>query len=139
MSTKKIAIITISSIVILITLFFIPTTEFLGISSHNEESPSPIMILESSDDVLMGLKITPVGCNEVASGLTESRFQITNTNEKDYEVTVKVSFMDNETILYEKQVKITIMSGQTVNQNHLSNSIYENPVCVAQIVEWSEI
>ena len=128
-----------SSIAVLTSLFFIPTNEFLGIASNNEESPSPIMVLENSDVVLMGLKITPLACSETVSGLTESQFQITNSNEKDYEVTIKVSFTNNEMILYEKQAKLKVLSGQTVNQNHLSDAIYENPVCVVQIDNWQEI
>ncbi|MFB5636773.1 MAG: hypothetical protein ACE5RB_09115, partial [Nitrosopumilus sp.] len=125
MSPKKIVIITIPFIAILITLFFIPTNEFLN--TNEKESPSPIMIFENSDDVLVGIKIIPVSCNETTSGLTESNFQITNTNENNYEVGVEVSFTDNEAILYEKQVKVKILSGQTVNQNHLSDDVYENP------------
>ena len=139
MSTKKIIIITVSSISILIALFFIPANEFLGSSTYNEESPSPIMVLENSNDILLGLKITPIGCSETTSGLTESQFQITNTNENDYEVNIGISFTDNEDILYEKKVKMKILSGQTVNQNHLSDDTYDNPVCVVQIIDWSEI
>lgn len=87
----------------------------------------------------MGLKIIPVGCNETSSGLTESLFQIRNSNEDDYEVEVKVSFTDNEVVLYEKQVVMEILSGQTVNQNHFSDQVYDNPVCVVQIVNWTKI
>ena len=139
MTLKKIVIIAIPSITVLIAMFFVPTNELFGFSSYNEESPSPIMILENSDVVLIGLKITPIGCNKTDSGLTESLFQITNTNEKNYEVKVKVSFTDNDVILYENQVELKILSGQTVNQNHLSDAIYDNPVCVVQIVDWLEI
>ena len=139
MSKKKIAVIIIPSIAVLIVLFFFPTSEFLGNSSNNEESPSPIMVLENSDDILSGLKITPISCSETTSGLTESHFQITNTNEKDYEVNVGISFTDNETVLYEKQIKLKVLSGQTDNQNHLSDDVYDNPVCVVQIIDYSEI
>ena len=139
MSKKKIAIIVIPSIAILIVLFFLPTNEFLGNSSYNEKSPSPIMILENNGDILLGLKIIPIGCSETSSGLTESRFQITNTNENDYEVNVGVSFTDNEIVLYEKEIRLKILSGQTVGQNHLSDDVYDNPVCVVQIIDWSEV
>jgi len=139
MSKKKITIITIPSIAVLIVLFFISTNEFLGNISNNEKSPSPIMVLENSDDVLLGLKITPIACSETASGLTESHFQITNTNQNDYEVNVGVSFTNNETVLYEKQIKLEILSGQTVNQIHQSDDVYDNPVCVVQIIDYSEI
>jgi len=139
MLSKKFLIIIISISVIFGTLFFVPTNEFLGIDSMNEESPSPMMILEITDDVLMGLKIIPVSCEETSSGLTESSFRVKNTNEKDYEVTIGVSFTDNDVVLYEKQVKVTILSGQTINQNHLSDDVYDNPICVAKIDSGSEI
>lgn len=97
------------------------------------------MILENSDVVLMGLKIIPVGCNETSSGLTESLFQITNSNEDDYKVEIKISFTDNESVLYEKQVVMNLLSGQTVNQNHFSDQAYDNPICVVQIVNLTKI
>ena len=137
--SKKIAVITIPSIAVLIVLFFFPISEFLENNSNNEESPSPIMILENSDDILSELKITPIGCSETTTGLTESHFQITNTNENDYEVNVGVSFTDNDTVLYEKQIKLKVLSGQIVNQNHQSDDVYDNPVCVVQIMDYSEI
>lgn len=139
MSPKKKITIIIPSVAILIALFFIPINEFFGINSYNEESPSPIMILENSDDILMGFKITPIGCVETSSGLTESQFQITNTHEGNFLVKVKISFTDNEKVLYEKQESIEILSGQTINQNQLSDKVYDNPICVVQIVDWSEI
>lgn len=139
MSPKKIAIITIPSMAVIIALIFIPTNDFFGIIPHNSDSPSPMMVLESSDDIMMGFKITPGSCFETSSGLTESQFQITNTNEKDFEVLLGVSFTDNENILFEKQVKVTILSEQTINQIHLSDDVYDNPVCVVKIIEWSEI
>lgn len=139
MSPKKATIIIASSLVVIIALMFIPTNDFFGIMPHNSESPSPMMVLESSDDVMMGFKIIPGNCFETSSGLTESQFQITNTNEKDFEVLLGVSFTDNENILFEKEVKVTILSGQTINQNHLSDDVYDNPVCVVKIIDWSEI
>ena len=139
MSRKKIIAIIIPSVAILIALFFIPINEFFGIGSYNEESPSPIMILENSDDMLMGFKITPVGCVETPSGLTESQFQITNTHEGDFLVTIKISFTDNDEVLYEKQEKVEILSGQAINQNQLSDKAYDNPICIVQIIDWSEI
>jgi hypothetical protein len=139
MSPKKTTIIIIPSLAVIIALMFIPTNDFFGIGSHNSESPSPMMVLESNDDVMMGFKIIPVSCNEISSGLTESKFQITNTNENDFEVTIEVSFTDNEVILFEKQVKEKILSGQTINQSHFSDKVYENPVCVVKIIEWFKI
>ena len=139
MLSKKFLIIIISISVIFGTLFFVPKNELLGIDSMNGESPSPMMVLENTDDVLMGLKIIPVSCEETSSGLTESRFRIENTNENDYEITIGVSFTDNEAVLYEKQVKEIILSGQTINQNHLSDDVYDNPICVVKIDSWSEI
>ena len=137
--TRKKIIIPILIAGILITLLFIPANEFLVIDSQRDESPSPIMVLENSDTVLMGLQIIPVGCNETGTGFTESHFQITNKSEKDYDVKIEISFTDNSGILFEKQVNLEILSGQTINQNFLSDRIYDNPVCVVTIVEWEEI
>ena len=139
MSPKKIAIITIPSLAVIIALIFIPTNDFFGIIPHNSESPSPMMVLENDEDIMMGFRIIPGSCNETPSGLTESQFQITNTNEKNFEVILGVSFTDNEGVLFEKQVKVEILSGQTINQIHLSDDVYDNPVCVVKIIEWSEI
>ncbi|MFB5647787.1 MAG: hypothetical protein ACE5RO_06590, partial [Candidatus Nitrosomaritimum yanchengensis] len=69
----------------------------------------------------------------------ESQFQIKNTNEKIFEVILGISFTDNEEVLFEKQVKVEILSGQTINQIHLSDDVYDNPACVVKIIEWSEI
>jgi hypothetical protein len=137
--TRKKIIIPILVAGILITLLFIPANEFLIIDSQRGESPSPIMVLENSDTVLLGLQIIPVSCNETENGFTESHFQITNNNEKDYDVKVEISFTDNSGVLYEKQVNLEVLSGQTINQNFLSDKIYDNPVCVVKIVEWEEI
>ncbi len=139
MSPKKATIIIASCLAVIVALIFIPANDFFGIIPHDSESPSPMMVLESSDDVMMGFKITPGNCFETSSGLTESQFQISNTNEKDFEVLLGVSFTDNENILFEKQVKVTILSGQTINQIHLSDDVYDNPVCVVKIIEWSEV
>ena len=139
MSPKKIALITIPSLAVIIALIFIPTNDFFGITPHNSESPSPMMVLGNDEDVMMGFKIIPGSCNETSSGLTESHFQITNTNEQNFEVILGVSFMDNEKILSEKQVKVEILSGETINQIHLSDDEYNNPVCVVKIIEWSKI
>jgi hypothetical protein len=139
MSRKKFAIIVMPSAVILITLLFIPTNLFFGISSFNEESPSPMMVLENNDDVLMGFKIAPIGCRETPSGFTESHFQVTNTNENNYEVKIDVLFRNNEQILYEKQESVVVLSGQTIDQNHMSDEKYDNPVCVVKIVGWSKL
>lgn len=139
MSPKNAAIIIIPSVSIIAALMFIPSNDFFGIAPHNSESPSPMMVLESEEDVIMAFKITPGSCNETPSGLTESKFQITNTNEKNFEVILGVSFTDNERVLFEKQVKVEITSGQTINQTHLSDDVYDNPVCVVKIIEWSEI
>jgi len=139
MSRKKITIITIPSIAVLIALLFIPANWFFGINSYNEESPSPIMVLENTNQILMGFKITPIGCQENPSGLTESQFQITNTNENNYEIRIAVSYTDNEKVLYEKQVSVAVLSGQTINQSHLSDDKYDNPICVVKIVDWSKI
>ena len=139
MAPKKIAIITISSLAVIIALIFIPTNDFFGITPHNSESPSPMMVLENDEDIMMGFRIIPGSCNETSSGLTESQFQIKNINEKNFEVILGISFTDNEEVLFEKQVKVEILSGQTINQIHLSDDVYNNPVCVVKIIEWSEI
>ena len=139
MSPKKATIIIIPSLAIIIGLIFIPTNDFFGINPHNSESPSPLMILESSEDVIMGFKIIPGSCFETPSGLTESQFQVTNTHEDDFDVNLGVSFTDNESILFEKQVKVRILSGQTITQVQLSDEVYDNPVCVVKIIGWSEV
>ena len=139
MSRKKFTVIIIPSAAVLIALLFIPTDWFFGIDSYNEESPSPIMVLENTDVILMGFKITPIGYRETSSGLTESQFQISNNNENKYEITIEVSFTDNGQVLFEKQVNLMVLSGQTIDQNHLSDDKYDNPVCVVKIVNWSEI
>ena len=139
MSPKNVTIIIASSLAVIIALIFIPTNDFFGITPHNSESPSPMMVLGNDEDVMMGFKIIPGSCNETPSGLTESQFQITNTNEQNFEVILGVSFMDNEKILSEKQVKVEILSGETINQIHLSDDEYNNPVCVVKIIEWSKI
>lgn len=139
MSRKKFFIIAIPVIGILMALLFIPTNLFFGINSYNEESPSPIMVLENTEDVLLGLKITPISCRETDSGLTESQFQITNNNENDYKVKVSISYTNNEEILFEKEVNLTIFSSQTINQNHLSDAVYDNPVCVVKIINYTKV
>ncbi|MDH5569592.1 MAG: hypothetical protein OEX98_07375 [Nitrosopumilus sp.] len=136
---KIIGIIGIIATVILVTFVFVPTNEFSGISSHNPESPSPIMVYENSDDMLIGLEIIPVGCNKTESGLNESEFQISNTSDNDYKVRVGISFTDNDAVLYEKETGITVHAGKTINQSHLSDKPYDNPICVVQIKDWSKI
>ncbi|MGD8707530.1 MAG: hypothetical protein PVI88_02470 [Nitrosopumilaceae archaeon] len=139
MTPKNATIIIVSSLAVVIALIFIPANDFFGVIPHDSESPSPMMVLENGEDIIMGFKIIPGSCNETPSGLTESQFQITNTNEKNFEVILGVSFTDNEEVLFEKQVKVEIPSGQTINQIHLSDDVYDNPVCVVKIIDWSEI
>ena len=140
MKTSLFVIIGIVIVGISITLLFIPSNEFFGISSYNPESPSPMMILENdSDDVMKGFKITPVSCSVSDDGLNESHFQITNTHSNDYDVTIGVSFTDNDSILYEKEVIVRILAGQTTDQIHLSDVKYDNPICVVQINDLLEI
>jgi len=136
---KIIGIIGVILTAILVVLVFVPTNEFFGISSHNPESPSPIMVYENSGDVPIGLKIIPVGCNKADAGFNESEFQISNTSDHDYKVRLGISFTDNDVVLYEKETNITVLAGQTINQSHLSDKPYDNPVCVVQIKEWSKI
>lgn len=138
MSSKKIAVIAIPVAGVLIALFFIPTNEFFGISSHNPEPTSPMMIFEGSDEMSKGFKITPLTCNESYSGLTESHFLITNTHNQDYDVQVSVSFTDNYGILYEKEVIVRLLAGETKDQIHLSDDIYDNPICVVRVSNWSD-
>jgi len=140
MTTKKtIGIIGVIATAIIVALVFVPTNEFSGISSRNPESPSPIMVYENSDDMLIGLEIIPVGCNKTESGLNESEFQISNTSDNDYKVRVGISFTDNDAVLYEKETGITVHAGKTINQSHLSDKPYDNPICVVQIKDWSKI
>ena len=142
MTSKKILGITgaVLTVSILVTLMFVPTNEFFAISSNTHpESPSPIMVYENSDDMLMGLKIIPVGCSTTDADLTESEFQMSNTSDHDYEVKVGISFTDNDAVLYKKETNLTVIAGQTINQSHLSDKPYDNPVCVVQIKEWSKI
>ena len=140
MNRKKIVVTSIGVATVLIALLFIPTNAFLGINSYNPGTPSPMEILQNTDDeILMGFEITPVQCVTTENGLTESHFKIENTHEKDYEITMGVSFTDNNFILYEKQVRVQILADEIVDQIHRSDDIYENPVCVVQINDWSEI
>jgi len=125
--------------IILIALMFVPVNDFFDPSLHNSESPPPIMVYENSGDVLMGLKIIPIGCAENDSGLTESEFKISNTSDSDYEVRAGISFTDNDSVLYEKEIGLLIKSGQIINQIHLSDKTYDNPICVVQINDWSKI
>lgn len=128
------------TVVILITLMFVPTNEFFVIRSNtHSESPSPIMVYENSDDFLAGLEIIPVGCNKTESGLNESEFQISNTSNNDYKVRIGISFIDNDVVLYENETNLTVLAGQTINQGHLSDKPYDNPLCVVQIKNWSKI
>jgi len=138
MSTRKIVGIIIGISLPLLILMFVPTNAFFGIDSHNPESPSPIMVYENSDEMLMGLKIIPIGCDKTDSGLTESKFQISNTSDNNYELTIGISFTDNDSVLYEKEIHVLILSGQTVSKTHQSNGTYDNPVCVVQINDWYE-
>ena len=140
MTTRKIiGIIGVIVAVILVALIFVPTNEFSSISSPNPDSPSPIMVYENSDDSLMGLEIIPVGCNKTEAGLNESEFQISNTSDNDYKVRIGISFTDNDAVLYENETDLTVLAGQIINQSHLSDRPYENPVCVVQIKDWSKI
>ena len=140
MTTRKIiGIIGVIVAVILVALIFVPTNEFSSISSPNPDSPSPIMVYENSDDMLIGLEIIPVGCNKTDTGLNESEFQISNTSDDDYKVRVGISFTDNDAVLYENETDLTVLAGQIINQSHLSDRPYENPVCVVQIKDWSKI
>ena len=138
MSTKKI---TLAIIVVgfSFVLIFIPANNFFGLIPSDQKSPSPFMILQSDDEIMSGFKIIPLSCKESEQGLTESAFQITNNHEKDYEVNLGISFTDNDGILEEKEITIKILSGETVNQIHLSGDVYENPICVVQINDWLEI
>ncbi len=141
MTPRKITGITVVvTVIILITLMFVPANEFFVIRSNTyPESPSPIMVYENSDDFLAGLEIIPVGCNKTESGLNESEFQISNSSDDDYEVRVGISFTDNDAVLYENETDLTVLAGQTINQSHLSDKSYDNPVCVVQIKDWSKI
>lgn len=138
-SKTKFVIGGVIGIIIIVALFFIPTNEFFGQSSYNSESPAPMMVLENQDEMNMSFKITPGGCNETKSGLTESQFQVTNTQEKDYDLLIGVSFSNNESILYEKEIQVRVLAGTTIDQIHLSDKVYDNPICVVQINGWSEI
>ena len=99
-----------------------------------------MMILENnSDEVMLGFKIIPVSCGISDSDLNESHFQITNTHQRDYDITIKISFTDNDSVLYEKEILSRILAGETTDQTHLSDKKYNNPICVVQINDWSEI
>lgn len=139
MYSKKIIVISIVAGGIFTGLWFVPENEFFGISSYHPESPAPMMILENnSDKIMSGFKITPVSCSITDDGFNESHFQITNINQKDYDVNIKISFTDNYSILYEKEIMIRVLAGQTINQIHLSDKMYNNPTCVVQIQSFSE-
>ena len=128
------------TVVILIILMFVPTNEFFVIRSNTHlESPSPIMVYENSDDFLAGLEIIPVGCNKTESGLNESEFQISNSSDNNYKVRIGISFIDNDAVLYENETDLSVLAGQIINQSHLSDKPYDNPVCVVQIKDWSKI
>lgn len=88
---------------------------------------------------MRGFKITPISCSIIDTGLNESHFQITNTNQKDYDVRIGVKFTDNDSILYEKEILVRILAGETLDQIHLSDHRYDNPVCVVQINGLAEI
>lgn len=138
--TKIISGISIFVVGILIALYFVPTNEFFGISSYNEESPSPMMILGNDyDEILSGFEITPVSCSVSDNGLNESHFQIANMHDKGYGVKLLVSFTDNDSVLYEKEVDVVLLAKQTINQTHQSDDTYDNPICVVQISDWYEV
>jgi len=140
MALRKIIVITATSITItLIALIFISVNEFFGTSSHYPKSPPPIMAYENSDPMSLGLKIIPIGCNKTDSGLIESEFQISNTSDNHYKAEVGILFTDNNSVLYEKEISITILAGQIINQSHLSDKTYDNPICVVQINDWSKV
>ena len=130
---KKLIAILVFAAGISVGLAFLPTNEFFGIDSHNSESPSPMMVLGSQDKIKMGFKITPVGCTETNSGLTESQFRITNTHDKDYDVLIGIMFTDGDVVLDEKETKVRILAGETIDQIYLSGGVYDNPICVVQI------
>ena len=97
-------------------VMFVPTNEFFVIRSNTHpESPLPIMVYENSDDMIIGLKTIPVGCNKMDAGLNESEFQISNTSDNDYKVIV-ILFTDNDVIFYKKETNLSIIAGQTINQ-----------------------
>ena len=141
MTLRKILGITVViTAVILVTLMFVPTNEFFVIRSNTHaEFPSPIMVYENSDDMLMGLKIIPVGCNTIDTGITESEFQISNISDHDYEVKVGMSFTENDVVLYKKEINLTVIAGQTIHRSYLSDKTYDNPICIVQIKKWSKI
>lgn len=132
---KKILFIGVIIASVLFALVFIPENVFLGIDSYHP-SPSPMEVYENVDD---GFKITPIWCDTTDSGLTESKFQITNSNDADFDLNVNVSFTDNDGVLYEKDIKVRVLAGQTVDQSHLSDKTYDDPICVVRIDSQIEI
>ncbi|MCV0401738.1 MAG: hypothetical protein K5777_07160 [Nitrosopumilus sp.] len=138
-SIKAMVAIGIGIFLPLFALFFVPYNVFFGDDS-NSTIPSAMMILgNDSDETLQGFKITPINCIVTPAGFHEYHFQVTNTHEKDYGIMMSVSFTDNQSTLYEKEIDIVLLAGQTVNQAHPSDDVYENPICVAQINSWYEI
>ena len=139
-SSKKIPLIVVPIAGFIILLYLVPTNEFFGSNYYNSESPAPMMILENNhDEILKGFKITPVSCSKTTEGLNESHFQIANNHSKDYDVILGISFTENDSILYEKEISVRVLGGQTTDQIHLSDKEYDNPVCVVQINDWLEI
>jgi len=137
MSIKKIIGIGCGVIILLIALMIFPINELLDKVSNSAKSPSPMEILvNNNDEILAGFEIIPVGCTETDSGLTQSHFQIRSSHNNDYGLKIGILFTDNEAVFYEEEVDAKILAGQTVDQVHLSDKVYENPVCVIQINDW---
>jgi len=138
MKSKVVTVIGMGICLLLFGLYFIPSGAILKIDSDSVIS-SPLMVLGNADGVPSGFTIVPINCSVVSAGFHESNFQVTNTHENDYGLKIRVSFTDDHSVLYEKEIDVVLLSGQTTNQAHRSDNVYENPICVVQIIDWYEL
>ena len=114
-SKIKLAMGGIIGTVILVALFFIPTSEF-GINSHSSESPPPIVVMSSYPD---DFEITPISCAEDSDSI-EFQFSIANNLDKDYRLEMILAQYDIEDQPLAKQaILVETLAGKTKFEKYL--------------------
>lgn len=134
-SKAKIAVGGIIGLVILVALFFIPTSDF-GIDSHNSESPPPIVVMSSYPD---DFEITPLSCAE-KSGSIEFEFSVANNLDKDYRLEIILAQYDHENQpLAMQAILVEAIAGETIFEKYQMSSDSRMYSCGIELKHSEEI
>lgn len=115
MNTKtKLTVCGVIGGIILVSLFFIPTTD-LGIDSYNSDAPPRVMVLSNQPD---DFEITPIGCT-YNGDVVEFQFNVENKFDDDYRLEIHLGINDkNENPLSLEAILVEIHAGETILEKH---------------------